>query len=223
MNYSPIPIRVLCADPAWSFGDKLPGKSRGAERNYRVMTVDEVCAFPLPPLADDALLFLWRVSSQVEEAYRVVRAWGFVPKTEIVWRKQTSKGNRHFGMGRIVRAEHETCVVAKRGRPAILSKSVRSVFDAPVGEHSEKPESFYTDVVEQLSAGPYAELFARRRRPGWDCYGLEVDAREERAADVPVTIEGLNALDEAMNAGLDEDGGDLEIEIEIDEPREDRP
>jgi N6-adenosine-specific RNA methylase IME4 len=43
----------------------------------------------------------------------------------------------------------------------------------PVGKHSEKPEAFQ-DLVEQVSPGPYLELFARRRRLGWDVWGNEV-------------------------------------------------
>lgn len=170
-------FRVLCADPPWSFGDKLPGKSRGAEKNYGVMTVDDICAFELPPLEPDAYLFMWRVSSQVEEAYRVVRAWGFVPKSEIVWRKMTANGKPWFGMGRHVRAAHETAVVAVRGRPQRLSASERSVFEAVAGRHSEKPEAFY-DIVERLAPGPYVELFARRQRPGWTCLGNQAPAAE---------------------------------------------
>jgi site-specific DNA-methyltransferase (adenine-specific) len=166
-------FRVLCADPPWSFGDKLPGASRGAEKNYPVLGLDEICAFELPPIESDAYLFLWRVSSQVEEAYRVVRAWGFVPKSEIVWEKLTANGKPWFGMGRHVRASHETAILAVRGRPRPLSRSVRSRFAAPAGKHSEKPEAFY-DIVEQLSGGPYCELFARRQRPGWTCLGNEM-------------------------------------------------
>lgn len=29
--------------------------------------------------------------------------------------------------------------------------------------------------VEALYAGPYAELFARQRRPGWDVWGNDTD------------------------------------------------
>lgn len=186
--------KVIVADPPWSFGDKLPGKTRGAERNYRVMSAREVerCE----PYADlvhrdtepDALLFLWRVASQVEEAMGVARAWGFVPKSEIVWVKTTKNSYEvdeplerpsffklHFGMGRYVRAAHETCIVAARGKAAALVKdhSVRSVFFAPVGRHSQKPEAFF-DLVERLSGGPYLELFARRFRRGWTCMGDQV-------------------------------------------------
>jgi len=164
--------RVLCADPPWSFGDKLPGKSRGAAKNYRVLSLADICAFPLPPLADDCYLFLWRVASQVEEAYRVVRAWGFVPKSEIVWEKLTAKGKPWFGMGRTVRASHETAIIATRGKPKPLCHSVRSRFAAVAQKrkHSAKPEAFY-DLVERLAAGPYVELFARRQRAGWTCLG----------------------------------------------------
>lgn len=40
-------------------------------------------------------------------------------------------------------------------------------YEWPRGEHSAKPEAFF-DLVEQVSPGPYAELFARRARFGWD-------------------------------------------------------
>jgi N6-adenosine-specific RNA methylase IME4 len=56
------------------------------------------------------------------------------------------------------------------------------VFDWPRGAHSEKPEAFY-DLVEQLSPGPYLEMYARRRRLGWDVWGNEVDGLVSLAAD----------------------------------------
>lgn len=164
--------RVLTADPAWPFGDKLPGAKRGAEKHYKVMSIDDICAFTLPPLEDDAHLVLWRVASMQEEALRVVRAWGFTPKSELVWKKLTKHGKRWFGMGRQVRMEHEIAIIATRGRPKVYSRSVRSIFEAPAGRHSEKPEAFY-DLVETLYHGPYVELFARRQRPGWTCLGDE--------------------------------------------------
>jgi N6-adenosine-specific RNA methylase IME4 len=40
------------------------------------------------------------------------------------------------------------------------------------GAHSAKPEAFL-DLVEQVSPGPYLELFARRNRLGWDTWGNE--------------------------------------------------
>ena len=167
------PFRVLCADPAWSFGDSLPGKSRGAAKNYRTMTVDEIERFELPPLATDCYLFLWRVASMQQEALNVVRCWGFTVKTEIVWSKKTKHGKQHYGMGRHVRAAHETCLVCVRGKPKPGRDMMRSLFEAKTGAHSQKPEEFYA-MIESSFRGPFAELFARRHRRGWTCLGDEL-------------------------------------------------
>jgi N6-adenosine-specific RNA methylase IME4 len=121
----------------------------------------------------DSFLFLWRVSAMVEEAYQVVRAWGFVPKSEIVWLKRTETGKRHFGMVHYTRAEHETCIIATRGRAKVETRSMRSTFEAAVGEHSEKPDEFY-QIVQELCLGPFVETFARKPRRGWDQYGNEM-------------------------------------------------
>jgi N6-adenosine-specific RNA methylase IME4 len=51
----------------------------------------------------------------------------------------------------------------------------------PRGKHSAKPEAFL-DVVEQVSPGPYVELFARRDRLGWDTWGDESLGTADMAA-----------------------------------------
>lgn len=192
----PRPARILAADPPWKFGDNLPGRTRGAARNYHCLTVDEIKAFPLPALADDAWLLLWYVTSMVDEARAVCRAWGFTPSgAELVWVKTTGPGESvvdpfalaggsprpghgetllAFGMGRTTRNCDERCLIAKRGRPERASASVRSVFFAPAGRHSEKPERFYQLAEQLCGVGPRVELFARQHRRGWTCYGDEL-------------------------------------------------
>lgn len=193
--------RVLVADPPWQFGDALPGNGRGAVKHYECMSLIDLMFFNLPPIADDALLFLWRVAAIPEEPLRIARAWGFEPKAELVWVKTPNEetidrglkratrseegeatafthgfdmGRRvRIGMGHYVRNAHETCIIARRGKANVADRSVPSVFFAPRGEHSAKPDAFY-EIVEALSPGPYAELFARRRRPGWRCFGNEL-------------------------------------------------
>jgi len=181
-------FKCVAADPAWLFGDKLPGPGRGAEKHYDVMTAKDICNLTLPPIDDDAHLFLWRVSAMQQEALDVVKAWGFTVKSELVWLKRTKTGKRHFGMGRHVRLEHEICLICTRGRGAgVLNRSQRSTFvtslyldddgggsfEAMVGRHSEKPPEFF-EIVESLVPGPRLELFSRAQRPGWTCLGNQV-------------------------------------------------
>jgi len=149
-------------------------------RQYATLGDLALARYPLPPIAADALLFFWQVSAKPQSALDVVRAWGFEVKTQIAWVKTTSGGKLHFGMGRILRGAHETCLVAARGRyaPHVLDKTIRTVLIAPVGKHSEKPDAFY-DLVERIYPGPRCELFARTHREGWVSYGLELEGGEE--------------------------------------------
>jgi N6-adenosine-specific RNA methylase IME4 len=172
----PTIARVVLADPPWLFSDKLPGKSRGAQKHYPGMTVAEIARFPLPELADEAWLFLWRVHTHQEDAAMVMKTWGFDYCAEMIWIKKTTGGKKHFGMGRTFRNAHEVCIVGKRGRPKPLAMSQRSVFEATVREHSAKPEKMY-EIIEAHSAGPYVELFARRPRAGWTSYGNQLQEK----------------------------------------------
>lgn len=174
MPETPDRFAVLVADPPWLFRDHMSqGEGKGASFKYDVLSLQEICAFELPPLLPDATLFLWRVAALQEDALQVMQTWGFTLKTELVWVKRTKLGKRWFGLGHTVRAEHEVCLIGTRGRPQTLNKSIRSTFEAAVGQHSEKPEEFFK-IVEQLRSGPYVELFARKKREGWTCLGNEV-------------------------------------------------
>jgi len=182
------PFRTIIADCPWRFADTLGANTphgwrgeyafgRGAERHYRTMDAWDIAKFPLPPLAPDCRLFLWRVAAMQPEALTVASAWGFVVKAELVWLKMAKTGAVNIGMGHNVRNAHEVCLIGTKGSPDRLAKDVPSFFFAPRGAHSSKPEEFYR-IVERLSPGPYVELFARRTRPGWECLGNEVEAVE---------------------------------------------
>lgn len=166
---------VLYADPPWKFGDRLPGPGRGAAKHYRTMSVFEIMRFPLPPLAPDCWLFLWRVHTHQREAFQVLEAWRFEYASEIVWVKTSKSGKPRMGMGRTIRQAHEVCILARRGRPEQLSRAIDSVILAPRGRHSAKPLEMY-ERIEKFAPGPYVEIFAREQRPGWVSLGDELVA-----------------------------------------------
>ena len=116
----------------------------------------------------------------IEESLQVCKAWGFVPKSEIVWIKTYPNGNPVVGLGRYVRNCHEVCTIAARGKGASLIKdhTVLSAFGAERKKHSQKPDEFYR-MVESLLDGPRAEMFARKVRPGWEQYGNQLGSIEE--------------------------------------------
>lgn len=160
-------FQTVVADPPW------PMTHRDGNSHYPLMTVEDIKQFQLPALNPNCRLFLWRLTTNQRWAIELLDAWGFRLRSEVVWVKTRKNGNLQFGMGMSVRSSHETCLIAERGKPPILSHSVRSVFMARVNIHSQKPDEFY-DLVEQLSPGPYLELFARRHRLGWTCLGNEL-------------------------------------------------
>lgn len=73
--------------------------------------------------------------------------------------------NLAFGNGHQTRYAHETCLIFTRGQPE-RTEHFRSVFFAPIGEHSQKPAKFY-DIVARMSPGPRYRLFACDSIAGW--------------------------------------------------------
>jgi N6-adenosine-specific RNA methylase IME4 len=73
--------------------------------------------------------------------------------------------------GLYLRNNTEHAILATRGRPMVPECPVTSSwYRWPRLRHSEKPPLFF-DIVEQVSPGPYVELFARAPRLGWDSWG----------------------------------------------------
>lgn len=179
-----VKYRTIVADPPWKImGGPLRGLGRHFQADaqpsshplpYPTMSVDEIAALCIPA-EDDAHLYLWTINHYVEDAYRVARVWGFKPSTLIVWAKNPMGG----GLGGAWGISTEYVLFARRGTLKHTGRLTGTWFNwrRPYGvkgpQHSAKPEGFY-DCVEQVSPGPYLELFARRHRLGWDVWGDEV-------------------------------------------------
>lgn len=169
--------RTIVADPPWPF--RWEGSSGGRRRNptrlgYETMTVDAICQVQVPVDAS-ATLLLWTTQECLHDgsARLVAACWGFGTRAgELIWRKP------NFGTGDFPRVGHETCVIYRRGGGSLRPDRPRNVhsvqaWQQPRGRgnggkvHSAKPDGFF-DLVEQGFVGPYAELFSRRARFGWE-------------------------------------------------------
>ncbi len=176
--------RVIYADPPWRFATwSARGKGRSPEAWYDCLSVEDICRIPVAAwAAADAVLLLWTTDPMLERAFEVIRAWGFRYKTVgFYWVKLNRRSDPDHirphdlftGLGFWTRANPEPCLLATRGQPRRRAADVARLVVAPRRAHSEKPDEVY-DRIERLLEGPYLELFARRRRPGWDAWGLEV-------------------------------------------------
>ena len=160
--------KTILADPPWDINQK--GK-RGAARHYPLMTLDQIKAMPVKDLSEEnAHLYLWVPNGLLQEGLDVIKAWGFTYRSPIYWIKP-----RLCGLGQYIRNALETCLFATRGRAPVKFHAQPNWLFAPLQDHSHKPEEQFA-IIERLSSGPYLELFARRRQPGWDVWGNEIDS-----------------------------------------------
>ena len=168
--------RTIVVDPPWPFADSLrhylyradrEGRGRGAIANYKLMGVDEIAALPVSDWAENAAhLYVWTTNTFMRDAYTLIDAWGFRDKTILTWVKP------RLGMGHYFRNTTEHVIFCVRGSLRTLRRDCRTSFTAEQNGHSVKPDTFY-DIVESMSPGPYLDVFARRRRLGWDAWGNE--------------------------------------------------
>lgn len=175
-NLAPLSCDLIVADPPWDFKNySAAGTAKGADPHYTVMTLDEIKALPVGQLArGDCLMLLWTCGWAIAtgQAQEVARAWGFVPQSEMIWRKLTVNGKRRMGTGYRVRTLHEPILVATIGNPK--HKPFPSLFDGVAREHSRKPEEFYELVINRTpGAVRRADLFSRETRPGFEGWGNE--------------------------------------------------
>lgn len=167
MVQAPSRFRTIMADPPWDIGQK--GR-RGAREHYPVLPVERIKALPVAGLAEEnAHLYLWVVNGGIREGMDVMEAWGFTYRSPLTWIKP------RMGLGNYLRNQTEHLLLGTRGRAPVKFRGQGTWMYAPLQEHSHKPEEQYA-VIERLSDGPYLELFARRRQPGWYVWGNEVDA-----------------------------------------------
>ena len=165
---------VIYADPPWTFktfSDK--GKDRSPENHYNVMSLKDICNLPISKIANDnSVLLMWVVDPLLDKAFEVINAWGFKYKTVgFTWAKTNRKSMGFFtGLGYWTRGNPEMCLLATKGKPKRISKSVPQLVVEQRREHSRKPDIIYNHI-ENLLEGPYIELFARTQRNGWDSWG----------------------------------------------------
>lgn len=175
-------FRTILADPPWQFENRTGKIAPEHHRltRYPTMMLDEICGLPVSGLADDtAHLYMWVPNAMLPDGLRVMAAWGFTYKSNLVWHKiRRDGGSDGRGVGFYFRNVTELLLFGVRGRNARTLDAGRSqvnMIQTRKREHSRKPDEQYP-LIESCSPGPYLELFARGERPGWSAWGNQASS-----------------------------------------------
>ena len=143
---------------------------------YSTIDMGTLCSLAVADVAArDAHLYLWVPNALVPEGLRVMEAWGFRYVSNLIWAKRRKDGGPDGrGVGFYFRNVTEPVLFGVRGSLRTLppGRSQVNMIESRKREHSRKPDEQY-DLIERCSPGPYLEMFARHRRPGWSVWGDE--------------------------------------------------
>jgi N6-adenosine-specific RNA methylase IME4 len=174
---------TVVIDPPWN--ERGAGKcKRGADKHYPLLKTPDILRVIIkcPYWAEmhpKAHLYLWTTNNHLKDALWLMEALDFQYITNMSWIKMKN-GKLQQGLGQYFRGSHELCLFGVRkgeGRNTENRTEHKSIPSVIIGErtkHSAKPPASY-DLIAKRSCGPYLELFSRKKRPNWTCWGNELE------------------------------------------------
>ena len=172
---------TVLADPPWQFQNRTGKMAPEHKRlsRYSTMKLEDIVNLPVASvLHEKAHLYLWVPNALLKEGLKVLEAWGFTYKTNIIWHKVRKDGGPDGrGVGFYFRNTTELVLFGIKGKDARTLAPGRSqvnIMRTQKREHSRKPDELY-EIIESCSWGPYLEMFARGSRNGWTTWGNEAE------------------------------------------------
>jgi N6-adenosine-specific RNA methylase IME4 len=170
---------LITADPPWKYGSNGPRGGKFGALDYSDMTIADLKDLPVSALSDNpCALLMWFTGSFAKEAIEVCEAWGFkFIRIDTVWKKIKKTGGKHAACGPWGMSDAEFILLGTKGKACSMQK-IRNQYVIQeafyTGVHSEKPESILELFDKRFGDVPRLELFSRKHRQGWDCFGDEV-------------------------------------------------
>lgn len=163
---------TIYADPPWRYGNQ--GTRAATNDHYSTMTVADICAEPVSQIvSENAHLHMWTTNAFLEEAFSVIRAWGFTYKSCFVWVKP------QMGIGNYWRVSHEFLLFGTRGKCPFGARNEMSWGNFNRTRHSSKPDEI-RKKIERVSPGPFLEMYGRKTVKKWTVYGNQVRVSEDQ-------------------------------------------
>lgn len=171
---------IIYTDPPWpqqKGGIRQCRPNQGKALDYPTMGLPEIEDLHARVLADAAErhnVFLWSIDKYLFDAESMMRRLGYTLHARLVWDKENGVAPAFT-----VRFSHEYLLwFYKKGHMLMPCRETRGKYATVLRErserHSQKPQCAYEMLENMFPGARRIELFARRRRPGWDCWGNEV-------------------------------------------------
>lgn len=181
---NPIPLpdgkfRVVLCDVPFRYENELEGAC-----DYPTMPVEEIINLkdkngrPITTaFASECVIFFWSPMPKLEEAFKILNAWGFKYKTSIVWSKEKD-GKPQEGTGYYIRGTCEQLLIAVKGKigtPHPKDRPLGIIKEPRTKVHSQKPERVRSLITKMYPGEKYLELFGREKVESWDVWGDQVN------------------------------------------------
>jgi len=174
--------KIIYADPPWrqSKGGKkdVRKKSSGEALDYQVISLSEIkkhLSHFSSLGAENHALFLWTIDKYLFEAHEIAYGLGYKLHARMIWNKVTG-----IPAAFTIRYGHEYLLWFYKKKLMPVDKKERgkihSVFTEQVKKHSQKPEIAYQIIERLYPDTPKIELYARKKRHGWEAWGNEIES-----------------------------------------------
>ncbi len=169
--------KIIYADPPWNYNKKI-GEGIASEE-YSTMKLDNIKNY-LEEIKitghKNSMLFLWVTFPLLKEGLEVMNSWGFEYKTcGFNWIKLNKNGKPFFGIGHYTKSNSELCLIGIKGKGiTILDDTISQIIMTEKDKHSKKPDQVPEYIERLVGERKRIELFARKKREGWDVYGDEI-------------------------------------------------
>lgn len=166
---------TIVIDPPYNISMSGKVKRRPNKKqklDYPTMSITEIQNIPVQDLCNVGChVYTWTTNKMLPYTFDILKSWDINYHLTMVWTKPSGIAPC---MGYVFGTEF--CLLGFAGKPMQKFKGIGELnwFKNPsVKPHSTKPQSFF-DTVEKMSHGNYLEMFARKKRDGWDVWGNEV-------------------------------------------------
>lgn len=169
---------LILADPPWKQSKGGLRKSRPNQTrklDYDTLSLADIKDIQMkvmPAGGEKQCVFMWTIDKYLHESEQMMLDLGYKLHARFIWDKTNGVAPAFT-----VRYSHEFLLWFYINGLLPIDKQMRgkytTVFSEKATTHSTKPEVAYEIIESLYPNSSRLEMYARRKRDGWDCWGNE--------------------------------------------------